>query len=46
MFVDSVVTLMRNEGEEQFTVQEIYRLRKFVGKLRSELQKENGFETT
>ncbi len=37
---------MRGEGTEQFTVQEIYRLKKFVSKLRQELQTENGFETT
>ncbi len=37
---------MRGEGTEQFTVQEIYRLKKFVAKLRQELQTENGFETT
>lgn len=45
MFVDSVGMLMRGEGEEQFTVQEMYRLKKFVAKLRSELQAEDGFET-
>lgn len=45
MFVDSVVMLMRSEGEEKFTVQEIYRLRKIIAKLRSELQAEDGFET-
>lgn len=46
MFIESVGTLMRGEGTEQFTVQEIYRLKKFVAKLRQELQTENGFETT
>ncbi|KAI2645684.1 Transposon TX1 uncharacterized 82 kDa protein [Labeo rohita] len=46
MFVDSVGTLMRSEGEEQFTVQEIYRLKKIAAKLRSELQVQDGFETT
>ncbi len=35
---------MRGEGTEQFTVQEIYRL-KFFAKLRQELQTENVFET-
>lgn len=43
---ESVGTLMRGEGTEQFTVQEMYRLKKFVAKLRQELQTENGFETT
>ncbi len=46
MFIKSVGTLMRGEGTDQFTVQEIYRLKKFVAKLRQELQTENGFETT
>lgn len=45
MFIDSVGMLMRSEGEEKFTVQEIYRLRKIIAKLRSELQAEDGFET-
>lgn len=46
IFVDSVRMVMRSEGEEQFTVQEIYRLKKIAAKLRSELQAEDGFETT
>lgn len=46
MFIESVGTMMRGEGSEQFTVQEIFRLKKFVAKLRRELQTENGFETT
>lgn len=46
LFIESVGTLMRGDGTEQFTVQEIYRLKKFVAKLRQELQMENGFETT
>lgn len=45
-FIESVVMLMRGEGEEQFTVQEIYRLKKFVSKVKLELKNEGGFETT
>lgn len=45
-FIESVVMLMRGEGEEQFTVQEIYRLKKFVSKVKLELKNEDGFETT
>lgn len=46
MFIDSVTMLMRSEGGEQFTVQEIYRLKKLVSKLKLEVQTEDGFETT
>jgi len=46
MFINSVTMLMRNEGGEQFTVQEIYRLKKLVSKLKLEIQIEDGFETT
>lgn len=46
MFINSVTVLMRGEGGEQFTVQEIYRLKKLVSKLKLELQTEDGFETT
>ncbi len=46
MFIKSVGTLMRGEGTEQFTGQEMYRLKKFVAKLRQELKTENGFGTT
>jgi len=46
LFIESAGALMRGEGTEQFTVQEIYRLKKFVAKLRQELHNENGFETT
>jgi len=35
MFGDSVRMLMRGVAEEQFTVQEIYRLKKIVAKLRT-----------
>ncbi len=45
MFLESAVALMRGEGKEQFTAQEIYRLKKFVSKMRLELQAEDGFET-
>jgi len=34
-FAESVVMLMRGEGEEQFTGQEIYRLNKFVSKVKA-----------
>ena len=48
LFIESVQAIMRNEGEEQFTVQEIYRLKKIVPKLKLGLQNDNedGFETT
>lgn len=46
MFINSVIVLMKGEGGEQFTVQEIYRLKKLVSKLKLELQNEDGFETT
>lgn len=46
MFINSVTVLMRGEGGEQFTVQESYRLKKLVSKLKLELQTEDGFETT
>lgn len=45
-FIESAVLLMRGEGEERFTVQEIYRLKKFVSKVKLELKIEDGFETT
>ncbi|KAI2654683.1 Branchpoint-bridging protein [Labeo rohita] len=46
-FIESdVVMLMRGEGEEQFTIQEIYRLKEFVSKVKLELKNEDGFETT
>lgn len=45
MFLESAVALMRGEGKEHFTAQETYRLKKFVSKLRLELQSEDGFET-
>ncbi len=38
MFINSVIVLMKGEGGEQFTVQEIYRLKKLVSKLKLELQ--------
>ncbi|KAL6481018.1 hypothetical protein MHYP_G00090980 [Metynnis hypsauchen] len=48
LFIESVQAIMRNEGEEQFTVQEIYRLKKIVPRLKLGLQTDNedGFETT
>lgn len=45
-FIESAVMLMRGEGEERFTAQEIYRLKKFVSKVKLELKIEDGFETT
>lgn len=45
-FIDSVVMLMRGKGEEDFTVQEMYRLKKFVSRMKMELRNEDGFETT
>lgn len=46
LFIDSAQSLMRKEGEEQFTMQEIYRLKKLVQKLKLGLQKEDGYETS
>ncbi len=46
MFINSVIVLIKGEGGEQFTVQEIYRLKKLVSKLKLELKNEDGFETT
>lgn len=43
MFINSVIVLMKGEGGEQFTVQEIYRLKKLVSKLKLELQNEDFF---
>lgn len=45
-FVDSVVSLMRSKDDKQFTAQEVYRLKKFVSKVKLELRSKDGFETT
>ncbi|KAI4894911.1 hypothetical protein NFI96_008866 [Prochilodus magdalenae] len=48
LFIESVQAIMKNDGGEQFTVQEIYRLKKIVPKLKLGLQNDNedGFKTT
>ena len=47
LFIDSVQAFMRGDGEDKFTAQEIYRLKKIVLKLKLELQNDiDGFETS
>lgn len=46
LFIDSVATTMRGDSEEHFTVQEMFRLKKFVSKLKLKQKTEDGFETT
>lgn len=46
LFIDSVATTMRGDSEEHFTVQEMFRLKKFVSKLKLKQKNEDGFETT
>lgn len=46
LFIDSVAMTMRGDSEEHFTVQEMFRLKKFVSKLKLKQKTEDGFETT
>lgn len=43
MFIESDVLMMKGEGEEHFTVQEEFRLKKFVSKLKLKQKTEEDF---
>ncbi|KAL0151799.1 hypothetical protein M9458_052893 [Cirrhinus mrigala] len=46
LFIDSVTMMMRGDSEEHFTAQEVFRLKKFVSKMKLKQKTEDGFETT